>query len=95
MRSSDSFQKKIFKLIGIFILIFLPAGLMTWKIMSTETLECEVCMEFRGKSKCRKAQGPSREECQQTATDNACAFLASGMTDSIQCTQRQPLSVKF
>ena len=37
--------------------------------------------------------GSSEEEALRTATDNACAFLASGMTDSIACSKTAPDSV--
>ncbi len=55
---------------------------------------CEVCIEFNGRSKCRSAAGSSREEAQRTATDNACSFLASGMTDSMACSHATPSSVR-
>jgi len=87
--------QKVLKILGILMVIALPTLFMTLKIISTPTVDCEVCMEFRGRSKCRKASGPKREDCQLTATDNACAFLASGMTDSIQCAQKTPVSVKY
>ncbi len=55
---------------------------------------CEVCIEFGGQTKCRTAAGATREEAQRTATDNACSFLASGMTDSIACSSTPPKSVQ-
>jgi len=75
--------------------ILLPTVWLTINILSADSIQCEVCMEFRGRSQCRKASGPNREACQQTATDNACAFLASGMTDSISCAQRIPTRIQF
>jgi hypothetical protein len=51
---------------------------------------CEVCITFRGASQCREAYGPSRKEAVRTATDNACAFLASGMTASVECQNTEP-----
>jgi hypothetical protein len=77
------------------LMILVPAAALTWKILASSDIRCEVCMNFNGQSKCREAQGPDQAACQQTATDNACAFLASGMTQSIQCTSTQPTSVKF
>ena len=54
---------------------------------------CEVCVEFRGQAKCRTAAGSTPEEARRTAVDNACSFLASGMTDIIACTSAPPKSV--
>lgn len=72
----------------------LLAGVMTWMMLSGRRHRVEVCMEFRGQSACRTAAGPTREEAIRTATDNACALLASGMTDTIQCGRTPPRSVR-
>ena len=77
------------------LLILIPAGWMTYKIVHQPQINCEVCISFAGKSKCRKASGPDKSACQQTATDNACAFLSSGMTDSIKCASTDPTRVTF
>jgi hypothetical protein len=47
-------------------------------------------MSFRGRTVCREALGPSRDEAARTAVDNACSFLASGMTEVVECTTRTP-----
>lgn len=66
----------------------------TWMMLSGRRHRVEVCMEFRGRTVCRPAAGPTREDAIRTATDNACALLASGMADSIQCGHTPPLSVR-
>lgn len=53
---------------------------------------CEVCVTYRGRTTCREALGPDRTQATRTATDNACAFLASGMTEIVECTTRTPPS---
>jgi hypothetical protein len=77
------------------LLVLIPAVWMTYEITKTPSITCEVCIEYRGQTKCREARGPDRDQCQRTASDNACAFLASGMTDSIQCGGTNPKSVTF
>lgn len=62
-------------------------------LTSASAHTCEVCVTFGGRSRCRSASGPTREEAVRTATDNACAFLAGGMTDSIRCTNTPPTRV--
>ena len=57
-------------------------------------VKVEVCMEFRGRSNCGTAAAPSEEEAIHTATDNACAIISSGMTDSIACSGTPPTSVR-
>lgn len=54
-------------------------------------IECEVCMSFEGKDVCRAASAANREEALRSATDNACAFLTSGMTSSIRCQRLRPV----
>ncbi len=53
---------------------------------------CEVCIEYGGQKACRKADGKTKEEALRTATDTACAVLASGMTETLKCTRTQPAS---
>jgi hypothetical protein len=53
---------------------------------------CEVCISFGGSQACRKADGKTKEEATRTATDTACAVLASGMTDTLKCTNTPPAS---
>ncbi len=72
----------------------LLAGIMTWMMLSGRRHRVEVCMEFRGQTICRAASGPTRAEAVRTATDNACGLLASGMTDTIQCGNTPPKSVR-
>ncbi len=79
--------------------IVLLFGLLFLFVMysSTRNLSAhrvEVCMEFRGRQACRSASAATPEMARRTAGDNACAFLASGMSDSIACTNTPPVSVK-
>ncbi len=53
---------------------------------------CEVCMEYRGRHICRTVSGASAEEAKRAAVTNACAFIARGVTETMACQQRRPLS---
>jgi hypothetical protein len=68
-------------------------AILVLSVQGAMAVQCEVCMSFAGRSACRSAAGSSPDEAARTATDNACAFLASGMTDSIRCTSTPPTSV--
>lgn len=77
------------------VVIAAALGLLTVAVIvlavSTAYREnCEVCITFRGRSQCRGAYGQTREEAIRTATDNACAFLAAGMTASVECQNTPP-----
>lgn len=77
--------------IGLF-LVFL--GAMTFMMMGQRKNRVEVCMGFQGRTACKIASGETRDDALRTATDNACALIAFGVTDSGQCGRSAPLSVK-
>ncbi len=75
--------------------IVLLLGVIVYSTLSLARYECEVCMTFNGRSACRVAAGATREETIRTASDNACAFLASGRTDSMACGRTPPTSIRW
>jgi hypothetical protein len=77
---------------GSFALVML--ALIWYASVSLGRQSCEVCIAYEGRSACRKAEGSSAEEARRTATDMACAVLASGMTESLQCQRTEPKSVR-
>lgn len=68
---------------------------IVYSILGLTQYEVEVCVTFGGKSECRTAAGATRDEALRTATDTACAFLASGRTDSMACSRTEPDSVRW
>ena len=58
-------------------------------------IRCEVCITFRGSQSCRTAAASTRELALRTATENACAQISSGVTDSNQCNNTPPDSVRW
>ena len=60
-------------------------GLMVYSSMNLSSHRVEVCIDFQGRQECKIASGETRENAIRTAASNACAFLASGMTDSMAC----------
>ena len=66
---------------------------MIYSLIGLAQVNCEVCIEFRGSTECRRADGANAAEAQKTATDVACTFLSSGMTDSIACGNTPPARV--
>ena len=82
-------MKKKPVLIGvIFVLIVL--GAIVYSSMNLSKYRVEVCMNFNGRTSCRTASGSNQEETLQTAVSNACADIASGVTDSIACERTEP-----
>ena len=63
--------------------------------MNLAQYRVEVCMTYQGRSECRTAAGSSEEFALRTATTNACALIASGVTDSMACERAAPQSVRW
>jgi hypothetical protein len=66
------------------------AGLLAWSTVGQRRYRVEVCMEFQGRTECRAASGATRESALRTATENACALLAPGRTESRLCENQAP-----
>jgi hypothetical protein len=70
-------------------------GFVVFSSFQGERVKCRVCIVFNGRRDCRTASAANRMEAQRTATTNACAQLASGVTDSGQCENTAPESVEW
>jgi hypothetical protein len=57
-----------------------------------ETASCDVCIEYHGQRQCRTVGGETIEEARRGAITNACAFVSSGVTDSMACQRTAPVS---
>lgn len=55
----------------------------------------EICMEFNGRTACKTVSGDTRDHVLQTGVSNACADIASGVTDTVNCEHTAPKSVTW
>ncbi|HKZ51802.1 MAG TPA: hypothetical protein VJ085_00830 [Candidatus Acidoferrales bacterium] len=69
-------------------------GLLVYSSLRLGAVAVEVCVEFKGRANCGTAAAPTEEEAIRTATDNACAIISSGVTESIACSSTPPQSVR-
>jgi hypothetical protein len=76
-------------LVGLGMGAALLAALL-FATQSQNTVECEICMEFRGHSACRTAAAADRDAAVRAAVSTACAVLSSGVTQGLEC-DRTPL----
>jgi hypothetical protein len=81
-------------LLGILFLAVV-AGVLVYSTLSLNQARVEVCMEFRGAQSCRTASGANRDFALKTAKANACALIASGVTDTLACEHNEPVSVRW
>lgn len=70
-------------------------GLLVYLTLGQKQIRAEVCVEFQGRKNCRTASGPTQEQAVRTATDNACATITNGMTESMTCGRMPPVSVRY
>ena len=68
-------------------------GLIVMGVRQSMNKSCEVCVTFQGRMACRTAVGATETEATTTAIQNACAFIAAGMTQTVQCQNRPPDSI--
>jgi hypothetical protein len=85
--------KKSVLLVILFLLAFL--GIVVYSTMGAGRIRCEVCITYQGRNACRTASARTRELALRTATENACALISSGVTDSNQCNNTPPDSVRW
>ena len=79
------------------VLIILGAvcliGYMAYLTMSPNQVSCEVCVDFHGRSECRRASGRDAAEAQMTAVNTACSLVAGGIEEGIACQNTPPARV--
>jgi hypothetical protein len=79
---------------GIVFAIVIVAALV-YTSFGNRRFHCEVCMAYNGRTSCRKASAANREAALRSASDNACAQIASGVTETMGCTASAPTSVRW
>ena len=65
------------------VLVF--AGALLYATFGRGGIECEVCLEFRGRMACRTVTAPDREQALAQATATVCAVISGGVTDGMEC----------
>jgi hypothetical protein len=86
-------RKTGFLIGAVAVAVFL--ALMTYGMLSLRRHKVEVCMTYLGRTACKVATGTTEQEALSTATDNACALLAGGVTQTRECGATRPASVRW
>jgi len=85
-------KKKTVVLLAVAFAVVVLAVLV-FTTMGTNRYRCEVCIFFNGRTACRTAGASTEAQALRAATENACAQIASGVTDSMACENTSPQSV--
>jgi len=76
-------------LAGIIVVAIILA-IMVYSSLNLTSHRVEVCMNFGGKLNCKTASGATEMDAMRTAMTNACAEIAFGVTDTMNCGRTEP-----
>ena len=80
-------------LVGIAGGVLFLAALVYITMVETGT-ECEVCVDFEGRSSCSVARGGDRDQAIAQALSSACAVITNGVTEVVKCGGTVPTSAR-
>lgn len=69
-----------------FALAALFIAAVVWFALAQSSARCEVCVDYRGRSACSRAAAASAGEALAQAQSGACAQVAGGVTQTLECT---------
>ena len=67
---------------------------LVWSTCQQAGVTCEVCVDYRGASACRSVAAADAAEATRQGQANACALLARGVTQGLECDRTPPRSVR-
>jgi len=65
-------------------------GFVVYSSLRVGGVRCEVCIDFEGRQACRAVDANTESEARAAAVTNACALLASGVTQVMACERTPP-----
>lgn len=71
----------LFTVLGILGL----GALLYYGAQQEAQVECDLCLRFKGFEECRTGVGADRDAAMMSAVTNACALIANGVTQTMQC----------
>ena len=80
---------------GLAVAVIAASGLIGWLLFSmlgAQKFECEVCVEFKGKTNCASASAVSEAAAAKSAQATACGTLAKGRIESTACRNTRAIS---
>lgn len=66
-------------------------AVILYQTMAIRQVECDVCVEFEGRTKCLTVRGEDEEQAIQTGKDNACTFVTVGRAEAFRCSGTPPV----
>ena len=69
-------------------------GVILYQTVAIRQVECNVCVDFEGRTKCLRVRGEDEEQAIQTGKDNACSFVTVGRAEAFRCSGMPPASIE-
>ncbi|HXV86564.1 MAG TPA: hypothetical protein VD793_07685 [Gemmatimonadales bacterium] len=69
-------------------------GYVVYGSMARVERACELCVDFQGRTECRRGAGATDREAMDAAQTAACGVMAAGMDQSIACQNTRPRAVQ-
>jgi hypothetical protein len=81
----------------VIVVLFVAAiiALIAYSTVTGPRYRVEICMAYQGQSACKTVSAKSEQAALRSGAENACADIASGVTDTMRCEQSEPQSVKW
>ena len=70
--------------------LFAFMAFVVYRSLHLPGIRCEICINYHGREMCRTVDGEREEDVRLAATNNACAYLANGVTDNMACMRTPP-----
>ncbi len=70
-------------------------ALIAYSTFNGPRYRVEVCMAYQGRSACKTVSAKDEAAALRSGTENACADIASGVTDTMRCQQTNPQSMRW
>ena len=83
--------------VGLIVALFIAgiAALIAYSTFNGPRYRVKVCMSYEGRSACKTVSAKEEASALRSGTENACADIASGVTDTMRCQQMTPQSVSW
>ncbi|HZE76829.1 MAG TPA: hypothetical protein VE091_16075 [Gemmatimonadales bacterium] len=73
------------------VAIAMFAGFLLYSTIASQRAECAVTVEYQGRRNDATASAATEREAEQQARTTACGPIASGMNETVACTNRPPV----
>ncbi|MGA7412625.1 MAG: hypothetical protein WBW33_19255 [Bryobacteraceae bacterium] len=83
--------------VGIIVAVIVVGiiALIAYSTVAGARYRVKVCMTYKGRTECRTVSSHTEEGAVRGATTNACADIASGVTETMGCEHVTPDSITW